>query len=113
MARDAISIILVFIDHRYQWASDIFADVGALLVWGTVVNVSAIVLGSVGGVVVPHTSEGIRRWVLQGLGLGIVVLGISMGIKSDNFLLVIMSLVGGCLIGEAPELELRLTRPLA
>ncbi|MFP4680623.1 MAG: DUF554 domain-containing protein [Chitinispirillaceae bacterium] len=79
-----------------------------MVLWGTVVNVIAIILGSISGVVLPRMSEGIRNVVIQGLGLGIVILGISMGLKGENFLFVIISLVAGGIIGELFRLDLKL-----
>jgi hypothetical protein len=45
---------------------------------------------------------------MQGLGLAIVVLGMSMALKTDNLLIMIVSLVGGGLLGEWVQLERRL-----
>lgn len=79
-----------------------------MVLWGTVVNVIAIIIGSISGVVLPRMSEGIRNVVVQGLGLGIVILGISMGLKGENFLFVIISLVAGGVLGEVLKLDLKL-----
>ncbi|MFP4014966.1 MAG: DUF554 domain-containing protein [Chitinispirillaceae bacterium] len=81
-----------------------------MVLWGTIVNVIAIIIGSISGVVLPRMSEGIRNVVMQGLGLGIVILGISMGLRGENFLFVIISLVAGGVTGELLKLDLKLKR---
>jgi uncharacterized membrane protein YqgA involved in biofilm formation len=46
--------------------------------------------------------------VLQVIGLAVIVLGLQMGFKSENFLIVILSLVIGTVIGEHYGLENKL-----
>jgi uncharacterized membrane protein YqgA involved in biofilm formation len=72
------------------------------------VNAAAIVIGGLLGIVLPGIPERVRQTVMQGLGLAIVVLGTSMALKTDNLLIMIVSLVGGGLLGEWLQLERRL-----
>jgi uncharacterized membrane protein YqgA involved in biofilm formation len=44
------------------------------------------------------------------MGLAIILLGIQMGLKSENFLIVILSLVLGTVIGELTALEDKITK---
>jgi len=76
--------------------------------WGTIVNVLAVAAGSLAGIILPRMSGGMRAVIMQGLGLAIVFLGFSMGLKSEKFLLVIMSLVIGGVIGELLKIDLML-----
>ena len=76
--------------------------------WGTIVNVLAIIAGSLAGVILPRIPGSMRVVIMQGIGLATVVLGLSMGLKSDNFLFVIISLVIGGVIGEILKLDLML-----
>ena len=78
--------------------------------WGTIVNALAIVLGSLAGIILPRMSGSMRTVIMQGLGLAVVFLGLSMGLKSDNFLLVVVSLVLGGFIGELLKIDLVLQR---
>lgn len=79
-----------------------------MALWGTIVNAIAIVIGGLLGMMLPRISEGIKSTVMQGLGLAITVLGITMALKSNQIVLVIMSVVIGGIIGELLRIEYRL-----
>jgi uncharacterized membrane protein YqgA involved in biofilm formation len=79
-----------------------------MVLWGTIVNAIAIIVGGLIGSVLLRISEGMSKTVMQGLGLAIAVLGITMTFKSTNFLIVIVSLVLGGIIGEVMKIEYRL-----
>lgn len=79
-----------------------------MALWGTLINVIAIIVGSLIGHFLPRISEGIRVTVMQGLGLAVAVLGVTMTMGSSNFLIVIISLVLGGIIGEVLRIEYRL-----
>ncbi|MFD2613853.1 DUF554 domain-containing protein [Paenibacillus gansuensis] len=68
--------------------------------WGTSVNAAAIIAGALLGLLLPKLREGIKDTVMQGIGLAVIVLGFSMALKSDNFLVVIACLVFGGILGE-------------
>ena len=55
-----------------------------------------------------HIPEKIKETVMSGIGLTVIVLGLQMGFKSDNFIMVIISIVGGAVLGEWMNLEARL-----
>jgi uncharacterized membrane protein YqgA involved in biofilm formation len=76
--------------------------------WGTIVNALAIIAGGLLGILLPRISEGMRNTVMQGLGLAVTVLGMTMAFKSNNFLIVIISLVLGGILGEWLRIEFRL-----
>jgi len=73
--------------------------------WGTIVNALAVVLGSLAGLVLPRMPDRMREAVMQGLGLAILFLGVSMGLKTQNFILVIMSLALGGVLGSLLRLD--------
>ncbi|KRF30193.1 DUF554 domain-containing protein [Paenibacillus sp. Soil787] len=79
-----------------------------MALWGTIVNAIAIMIGGLLGMMLPRISEGIKSTVMQGLGLAITVLGITMALKSNQIVLVIMSVVIGGIIGELLRIEHRL-----
>ncbi|MGO4271218.1 DUF554 domain-containing protein [Paenibacillus sp. TAF58] len=79
-----------------------------MALWGTIVNAIAIIIGGLLGMMLPRISEGIKSTVMQGLGLAITVLGITMALKSNQIVLVIMSVVIGGIIGELLRIERRL-----
>ncbi len=81
-----------------------------MILWGTIVNALAIVIGGLAGSAMPRISEGIRKTVMQAIGLAVVILGITMSLKSQMYLLLVASLVIGGIIGELLRLELLLQR---
>lgn len=72
----------------------------------TLVNVIAIVLGSLLGY---FMRKGIKseykETIIDGIGLSVLIMGIMSTIKTDNFLLVIASIVIGSVIGEMLGIE--------
>ncbi len=75
---------------------------------GTIVNGLLIIVGTFLGVLLHRIPENMKVTVMNGIGLSVMVLGLQMGFKSANFLIVILSLVIGAVIGEAMKLEDRL-----
>jgi len=76
--------------------------------WGTIVNALAVILGSAAGVLLPRMPDRVRDIIMQGLGLAILFLGLSMGLKTGNFIFVIISLAAGGVVGELLRLDARL-----
>lgn len=72
---------------------------------GTLVNGLLIVVGTLLGKLLNRIPEGMKVTVMYAIGLSVMVLGLQMGLKSENFLIVIISLVVGAVAGEALKLE--------
>ncbi|MEH6953945.1 DUF554 domain-containing protein [Neobacillus drentensis] len=72
---------------------------------GTLVNGLLIVIGTLLGKLLNRIPEGMKITVMYAIGLSVMVLGLQMGLKSENFLIVIISLVVGAVAGEALKLE--------
>ncbi|WP_379966583.1 DUF554 domain-containing protein [Ectobacillus sp. sgz5001026] len=72
---------------------------------GTIVNGVAIIIGGLLGLVFRNISEKMRATVMQGIGLAIIILGIGMGLKSKQYLIVISSIAIGSVFGEMWDLE--------
>lgn len=77
---------------------------------GTIVNGLLIIIGTLLGKMLHRIPEQMKSTVLQVIGLAVVVLGLQMGFKSQNFLIVILSLVLGTVIGEHFALENKLNK---
>ncbi|RTR26046.1 DUF554 domain-containing protein [Robertmurraya yapensis] len=77
---------------------------------GTIVNGLLIIIGTLLGKLLHRIPEGVKKTVMHGIGLAVVVLGVQMGLKSANFLIMIISLVFGTVIGEYSDLEGKLNR---
>lgn len=73
---------------------------------GTIVNALAILGGSLlGKILGKGISEGIKHTVLQGLGLGVLLVGITMAVETKKIIVVLVSLMLGAVIGEAVGIE--------
>lgn len=81
-----------------------------MILLGTLVNAAAIVAGSLLGCLLTRIPESMRKTVMQGIGLAVIVLGLKMSLGSDNFLLVIVSIVLGAILGEFMGIEKRLNQ---
>jgi len=78
-------------------------------VLGTIVNAIAIVLGGLVGLLFGQAfPEKMKKTVIQGIGLAILLIGVSMALETKNPLVIILSLVLGGIIGEWIDIELRL-----
>lgn len=76
---------------------------------GTIINVAAILGGGFLGLLFRKgLPERISTTITHGLSLGIMMLGISMGVQTQNFLIVLISLALGAVVGEALNIEGRL-----
>ncbi|MEG9298432.1 DUF554 domain-containing protein [Mangrovibacillus sp. Mu-81] len=76
-----------------------------MVLLGTIVNGICIIIGTLLGVFLHRIPENMKGTVMKAIGLAVVVLGLQMGLKSDNFLIVIISLALGAAWGEWMNLE--------
>lgn len=81
-----------------------------MVLLGTLVNAALIVIGSIIGRLLKGIPENMKQTVMSAIGIAVVVLGIQMGFESDNFVLVIICLVFGGVIGEWIDLDKWLNR---
>lgn len=73
---------------------------------GTIINVTAILAGGFLGLLFRKgLPERLSTTITHGLSLGIMVLGISMGVQTENFLIVLIALALGAIIGELLNIE--------
>ena len=76
---------------------------------GILVNVVSIIIGGLVGLLfgkaIPET---MKKTVIHGIGLAVLLIGGSMALESKNPLIVIGSLVLGGIVGELIEIEFRL-----
>ncbi len=79
---------------------------------GTIVNVIAIIIGSIIGVLLKgKLPEKFQKIVMQGISLAVILIGLQMALgisESKDILIVIFSLVLGGIIGELLRIEERL-----
>ncbi|WP_409296366.1 DUF554 domain-containing protein [Peribacillus sp. SCS-26] len=79
-----------------------------MVLLGTLVNAAAILTGTLLGKIFHRIPEKIKETVMSGIGLAVIVLGLQMGFKSQEYLVVILSLVFGAVLGEWWDLDAKL-----
>lgn len=76
-----------------------------MVLLGTLINAVLIIAGTLIGRALRNIPEKMKETVLYVIGLAVVVLGLQMGFESGNFIVVIISLVLGAVIGEWADLD--------
>ncbi|MDQ0209129.1 DUF554 domain-containing protein [Alkalicoccobacillus murimartini] len=71
-----------------------------MVLTGTLINGAAIIVAGCIGLMIQNIPEKMKTTVLQAIALAIILLGIQMGLQTEQFLLVIGSLAVGGVIGE-------------
>lgn len=78
---------------------------------GTLINCLAIVLGSSLGLLLRRgMKENISKTVMQGIGLSVILIGVMGAIKTQNTLLVILSMVIGGVVGALIDIDAKMNR---
>lgn len=76
---------------------------------GTVLNVLTVLIGStIGFFVQSRFSENMKQQMLQGIGLVTILIGVQMGLKSENILYPLAAILLGGMLGHVLQLEERL-----
>ena len=76
---------------------------------GTIVNSGAIIAGALLGILLRKgIKEDYKNTIMDGINLSVIVIGIMGAIKSENIILVIISMVIGGIIGEIIGVENKL-----
>ena len=81
-----------------------------MVLFGTIINALLIIIGSIIGRFLRNLPEKMKNTVLSIIGLAVALLGIQMGLKTNNFIILIVSLVVGAIIGEWIDLDSLLNR---
>ena len=77
-----------------------------MIPFGTLFNVAMVLLGSIIGLFFKQfISSEFNKKIFFVMGLFTVVLGFSMAIKSTDFMLMFLSIIGGSICGESMELD--------
>lgn len=81
-----------------------------MILFGTAANALLIIIGSIIGRFLGNLPEKMKSTVLSIIGLAVALLGIQMGMETDNFIILIISLVVGAMIGEWIDLDKQFNR---
>ncbi|MGE7919347.1 DUF554 domain-containing protein [Viridibacillus sp. NPDC093762] len=81
-----------------------------MVLLGTAINALLIVIGTIIGRLLQSIPDNTKETVMSIIGLAVAVLGIQMGIQSENFIIIIVSLVFGAILGEWMDLDKQLNR---
>lgn len=78
---------------------------------GTLVNAAAVVVGSAVGLLLQRgIPEKYQHTIMQGLAMSVALIGVQMALKTQNILIVIISMVIGAILGEWLGIEQGLNR---
>ncbi len=78
---------------------------------GTLINCAAIIVGSLLGLLLRRgMKDAIAKTVMQGVGMSVILIGITGAIKTGNTLLVILSMVIGGVFGAWIDIDSRMNR---
>ncbi len=81
-----------------------------MVLFGTLINALLIIVGTIIGRLLKNIPEQMKQTVMYAIGLAVTVIGLQMGFESGQFLIVIISLVLGAVIGEWIDIDLQLNR---
>lgn len=76
-----------------------------MVLLGTFINAILIVVGTIIGRALRNIPDKMKETVMYVIGLAVIVLGLQMGFESQNFVIVIISLVLGTVLGEWADLD--------
>lgn len=76
-----------------------------MILLGSLINGFAIIFGSLLGAILRNISEQMKDTVTKGIGLGVLVLGIQMTFKTSSFIIILISLCIGAMVGELLGVE--------
>lgn len=81
-----------------------------MVILGALINAVLIIAGALVGRIFKNIPESMKSTVLSIIGLAVTLLGIKMGFESDNFIILVVSLVVGTVIGEWLDLDKQMNR---
>lgn len=81
-----------------------------MVLLGSFLNALFIIVGALLGRLFKNIPESMQQTVMVIIGLVVAVLGIQMGLESSNFIVIVISLVIGTVIGEWLDLEGKFNR---
>lgn len=81
-----------------------------MVLLGTIVNAIGIIIGTLIGLIFNQIKKRYKDTIMAGIGLTVILLGISMGLTSDRVIVILLSLLIGAMIGELIDIDEKLNR---
>ena len=81
-----------------------------VVILGSLINALLIIVGALVGRIFKNIPESMKATVLSIIGLSVALLGVKMGFESNNFIILVVSLVVGTVIGEWLDLDKQMNR---
>ncbi|MDL4840937.1 DUF554 domain-containing protein [Aquibacillus rhizosphaerae] len=79
-----------------------------MVLTGTLINALCIILGTVIGLFFTKIPERYKETILNGIGLAVVLIGLQMALRTENIIVVLLSILTGAVLGESIHLEKKL-----
>ncbi|WP_188207423.1 DUF554 domain-containing protein [Alkalibacillus aidingensis] len=77
---------------------------------GPIVNGVGIIVGTLIGLFFTKIPERFKETIMSGIGLTVIIIGLSMGFASDRIVVILLSLLTGAILGEGIDLDEKLNR---
>jgi len=81
-----------------------------MVLLGTFVNGACILVGGLLGLLFTKIPDRVKETVMQAIALTVMLIGLQMAFKTDEIIVVLLSLLSGAFIGEAIQLEAGINR---
>ena len=76
-----------------------------MVLFGTMVHALLIIVGSLIGRLLKGIPENMKQTVMYAIGIVVMVMGIQMGLESSNFVIIIICIVLGAIVGEWIDID--------
>lgn len=76
-----------------------------MVLLGTLVNALLIIVGALIGRLLKDIPENMKQTVMYAIGIVVMVMGIQMGLESSNFVIIIICIVLGAVVGEWIDID--------
>lgn len=76
-----------------------------MVLFGTLVNAILIIAGTLIGRLLKDIPENMKQTVMYAIGIVVMVMGIQMGLESSNFVIIIICIVLGAVVGEWLDID--------
>ncbi|MBD7944881.1 MULTISPECIES: DUF554 domain-containing protein [Psychrobacillus] len=76
-----------------------------MVLFGALINALLIIIGSLIGRLLKGIPENMKQTVMYAIGIVVIVMGVQMGLESSNFVIIIICIVLGAVVGEWIDID--------